>query len=163
MSAQASRNRDLEQQLQAYRTGGAAASPSAEQQPPPSAVGGASDADDVASLMLHEDVGDAFALGLGFGPRAAGGRGKFGGFELESVEEMEMDTDMRDVRDADQEMEKAAETSPSAGSADDDAGAGAEEEEEEERGRKGRDGRPAGVDAKGEAVKVKDEKEMETS
>ncbi|PCH44693.1 HLH-domain-containing protein [Wolfiporia cocos MD-104 SS10] len=155
VSAQASRNRDLEQQLHAFR-GGA----------PPAAADARADED--GGLMLHEEVGD-FALGLGFGaaPAARGARKKsFHGFELESVEEMDADADA-DMRDADEDAEM--EKSPSAAS---DEAEGEGEGEEEERGRKGRDGRPVGSlkhGREGSARRVKKEddggegREMEVS
>ncbi|KAH9948029.1 HLH-domain-containing protein [Amylocystis lapponica] len=161
VSAQASRNRDLEQQLQAFRSG---SGPSAGTAP-----AGAGGAEDDMGLLLHEEV-DGFSLAFppasGSGANANGmanGRTKkFAGFELESVEEMEMDTDLQEEgEDADMRPGTAArsETSPSAGSVD-----AEDEHEEEARGRRGRDGRPVGGAVK---VKVKEEREdaraMETS
>ncbi|KAF9810365.1 hypothetical protein IEO21_06985 [Rhodonia placenta] len=164
VSAQASRNRDLEQQLQVFRTGGDAGADGA---------GGAADED--GALMLHEEVGGDFALGLqqygGVGVGVGmgrGGRKRFSGFELESVEEMEMDVGEDGDGDADQDQDQDHEMgkSPSA-----DGESVEDEGEEEERGRKGRDGRPVGSVSLGakakppglEGVKVKEEGEMETS
>jgi len=142
VSAQASRNRDLEQQLQAFRS--------------PSASGSAPSADqDDGALVLHEEVGEGFTL---FGspspsahPAVMGKRKRFARGELASVEEMDMDDDM----DADMQDEKS---SPSAMGEDD--AEEVDEREEEVRGRKGRDGRPAGGK---ERVKVEEGGEMETS
>lgn len=105
--------------------------------------------------MLHEEVSD-FNLSLNM--HNAGGKKKFSGFELESVAEMEQDTEHD--RDDDQDMDRpstAGGASPrSAGSPSDEQDL--EDGEEEERGRKGRDGRPMGLNA---AMKVEDG--METS
>lgn len=107
--------------------------------------------------MLHEEVADELTL-FGSPPPSANGNGvpmrrkKFSRGELASVEEMEMDDDEADV---DMQDEKS---SPSALGEDDDVLDG----EEELRGRKGRDGRPAGTGAK-ERVKVEENGDMETS
>ncbi|EED84894.1 predicted protein [Postia placenta Mad-698-R] len=166
VSAQASRNRDLEQQLQVFRTGGDAGAGVGVD-----GTSGAADED--GALMLHEEVGGDFALGLqqqyGSVGVGRGGRKRFSGFELESVEEMEMDVgeDGDGDGDADQDQDHEMGKSPSA-----DGESVEDEGEEEERGRKGRDGRPVGslgVKAKPPGpeglagVKVKEEGEMETS
>ena len=155
VSAQANRNRDLEQQLQAFRNGDV---------PAASAAGADSDGE----MKLHDEV-DAFGLlnggsvpngaaahtNGGGRPRRGSMRKSFTGFDLPSVEEMEQDTEH-----ADHEMERPSTsgTGVSPGSSmdddllldDDDVGEGedgdedGDEEMDEvvERGRKGRDGRP---------------------
>ena len=144
VSAQASRNRDLEQQLQSLR-----GSPGL-----PAGLNGTGSEDDL--LMLHEEVSD-FNLSLDM--HNADGRKKFNGFELESVAEMDQDTEHRGAEeDHDMERPSTAGTgaSPlSQGSASDEQD---EDGEEEERGRKGRDGRPMGLNG---AVKLEDD--MQTS
>ena len=156
MSAQATRNRELEQQLHVFRGGS-----SNEVD-----INGSSEDD---ALVLHEEI-DGFNLdGLNSSetssslPRTATrrrasasvSRKKFGGSELESVAEMEQDTDHQQ-EDQDQDMERPSTAgtsgSPSGSGSDD-----VEAEEEEERGRKGRDGRPMGFGGH-----VKTEDAMET-
>ncbi|KAI0341400.1 HLH-domain-containing protein [Trametopsis cervina] len=166
VSAQATRNRELEQQLQSFRGPSSGSS---------TTVNGASEDD---ALMLHEEVG-GFSLGM---PAQDGKRTpkKFGGFELESVAEMEQDTldehnahqqhmqhqRYRDEQDQDMERPSTAGTgaSPLSASGSDDNEHEHEhaegEQEEEERGRKGRDGRPMGYGAAGLSLKV--EEGMET-
>lgn len=189
MTVQASRNRDLEQQLQTYRSGG---TPDVNDSSTSNAINGTSaDGDQLGGLMLHDEVGgeDAFNLLSSNGINGINGssyRKGFGGFELESVEEMDMEEDhnhpqhlrSRSHQDQDEDMDRpstadtgmgAAETSPSSGSLDDD---GHDDGEEEERGRRGRDGARPGLSlssslktqgiAVGE-IKVKEEKDMETS
>lgn len=117
---------------------------------------GSSPEDDL--LMLHEEVSD---FNLSLNVHNADGRKKFNGFELESVAEMDQDTDHRRAQDEDQDMERPSTAgtgaSPlSAGSPSDEQET--EDGEEEERGRKGRDGRPMGL---GAAMKI--EEGMETS
>ena len=187
MTVQASRNRDLEQQLQTYRSGG---TPDVNDSSTSNAINGTSaDGDQLGGLMLHDEVGgeDTFNLLSSNGINGINGssyRKGFGGFELESVEEMDMEEDhsqhlrSRSHQDQDEDMDRpstadtgmgAAETSPSSGSLDDD---GHDDGEEEERGRRGRDGARPGLSlssslktqgiAVGE-IKVKEEKDMETS
>ncbi|KAI0702006.1 helix-loop-helix DNA-binding domain-containing protein [Cytidiella melzeri] len=170
VSAQASRNRELEQQLHAYRgnsSGSGASSSGAE----PSASGSSED----DALMLHEEIDDFSLAGLNGhhpseasparsfarrGASASVSRKKFGGFELESVAEMEQDTDHHDQHE-DHEMDRPSTAgtgaSPLSGSGSDDVEH--DGEEEEERGRKGRDGRPMGY---GGLVNLKVEEGMET-
>lgn len=170
VSAQATRNRELEQQLHSYRGGKDSASPS-------SSTAHTNGEDD--ALMLHEEVGD-FNLSLN-GHTASGNppvlsrrhsstngssRKRFGGFELESVAEMEQDTDHHandDVHDHDMERPSTSGTgagaSPLSGSGSDDQDH--DEHEEEERGRKGRDGRPMGF-GHGVAMKMEEGDSMET-
>ena len=138
-------------------------------------------------LMLHDEVNDDFNLNLSMNGSPTMHRRqtstssrtkKFGGFELESVAEMEQDTDhdyeygsyhgRRLSTDEDQEMDRpsTADTgngesplsagSPSDGDAED---TDVRRLEEEERGRKGRDGRPMGHSG----VTLKTEEGMETS
>lgn len=199
MTVQASRNRDLEQQLQTYRSGGTPIDPTS------STVNGTSgDGDDLSGLMLHDEVGgdDSFNLlsttamnginGSAFHDGSSHHRKAFSGFELESVEEMDMEEDhlhnghssssqhlrSRTNQDQDEDMDRpstadtgtgAGETSPSAGSLDDEAH---DDGEEEERGRKGRDGARPGLSLSGSLksqgivvgdVKIKEERDMETS
>ncbi|OBZ78357.1 hypothetical protein A0H81_02636 [Grifola frondosa] len=97
VSAQATRNRDLEQQLHAFRG-------------EPNGAGAiVADGEEMGGLVLHEEVGDAFALMGGIGAHHAHGglRKGFHGFELESVEEMDQDHDesVRE-RDPDHDMER---------------------------------------------------------
>lgn len=199
VTVQASRNRDLEQQLQTYRSGGTPIDPTS------STVNGTSgDGDDLSGLMLHDEVGgdDSFNLlsttamnginGSAFHDGSSHHRKAFSGFELESVEEMDMEEDhlhnghssssqhlrSRTNQDQDEDMDRpstadtgtgAGETSPSAGSLDDEAH---DDGEEEERGRKGRDGARPGLSLSGSLksqgivvgdVKIKEERDMETS
>lgn len=142
VSAQASRNRDLEQQLQAYRSPSSV--PSADQ--------------DEGTLVLHEEVADELTLFGSPEPSLNGTstrRKKFSRSELASVEEMDMDDDEADV---DMQDEKS---SPSALGEDEDGSGEGEDGEEELRGRKGRDGRPAGTGAK-ERVKLEENGDMES-
>ncbi|KAI0088985.1 helix-loop-helix DNA-binding domain-containing protein [Irpex rosettiformis] len=155
VSAQATRNRELEQQLHVFRgdsSNGVDISGSSE--------------DD--TLVLHEEI-DGFNLdGLSSSDnsssRVAGrrrasasvSRKKFGGSELESVAEMEQDTEnQQDDQDMERPSTAGTSGSPLSGSGSDDV----EGEEEEERGRKGRDGRPMGF---GGPVNLKVEDDMET-
>lgn len=111
---------------------------------------------------------------------------KFGGFELESVAEMEQDTDdfytngyHRHGRnnDEDHDMDRPSTAGTGIGASPLSAGSGSDEQdndqdnddsrqarerEEEERGRKGRDGRPMGTAAMN-GVAMKTEEGMETS
>ncbi len=164
VSAQATRNRDLEQQLQAFRNG---------QTPPASSPSAGADGE--AEMKLHDEV-DAFGLlngnatgeGVNGGSSAppVNGRARRGSirtsFHLPSVEEMEQDTEHPD-----QEMERPSTsgTGVSPGSSmdddlDDEEGEEgedyADEDMEIERGRKGRDGRPVGkrVGRKGKSISV---------
>ncbi|KZT07979.1 HLH-domain-containing protein [Laetiporus sulphureus 93-53] len=145
VSAQASRNRDLEQQLQVFRGKDGV---------------GAGECDEEGRLVLHEEVGDF----LGFASAAQAqvsmlqnGRRKKSFTELESVEE-DMDTEMMEDGDMDGDGEKSPSVSEDG-----------EEGEEEERGRKGRDGRPVGVGVgavsmkKEVSVKEEADAKMETS
>ncbi len=164
VSAQANRNRDLEQQLQAFRGGSA---------PDAASVGGDADGE----MKLHDEVGfallngDAHTNGVangngatnGAGAHVVNGRARRGSIrktyafsgDLPSVGE-EMDQD--EHADGDQEMERPSTAGTGTGvspgsSLDDDIDDDAEdvddgEEDEDmeiERGRKGRDGRPVGV------------------
>ncbi|KAH9835445.1 HLH-domain-containing protein [Rhodofomes roseus] len=149
VSAQASRNRELEQQLQSFRSSSVPSS----------------DLDDGA-LVLHEEVAEDFTLFGSPSPaahsapahrHANGKRKKFSRGELASVEEMDMDDDA-DVDMQDGDGEETEKSSPSAMGEEEDEGEG--EREEELRGRKGRDGRPAGLK---ERVKLEENGEMETS
>ncbi|KZT68425.1 HLH-domain-containing protein [Daedalea quercina L-15889] len=143
VSAQASRNRDLEQQLQAFRSTSAPAS--------------AADQDEGA-LVLHEEVADELTLFGSPSPASANParRKRFARGELASVEEMDMDDEEGDV---DMQDEKS---SPSAAGEDEDGEDGADggDGEEEMRGRKGRDGRPAGT---GASVNLKERVKLEES
>ncbi|KAH9930528.1 HLH-domain-containing protein [Epithele typhae] len=156
VGAQATRNRDLEQQLQAFRSGGV-----------PSSASVHGDGDGDGEMKLHDEV-DGFLLNGASGDApAAGGRPRRGsvrkgfnsGFgDLPSVEEMDQDTEL--------EMERpsTAGTGVSPGSSLDDDDVDDEGEEDDgdeemeiiERGRKGRDGRPVGkrVGRKGKSVSV---------
>ncbi|KAI0707565.1 helix-loop-helix DNA-binding domain-containing protein [Cerioporus squamosus] len=161
VSAQANRNRDLEQQLQAFRSGNAPASPV-----------GTVDGD--GEMKLHDEVDGLGLLGGSANlngssssqtngrPRRGSIRKSFHGFDLPSVgEEMDQDTEH-----GDHAMERPG-TGVSPGSSmdddlDDEGDDGDEgeddgdEEMEIERGRKGRDGRPVGkrVGRKGKSVSV---------
>ncbi|KAI0674620.1 helix-loop-helix DNA-binding domain-containing protein [Trametes maxima] len=154
VSAQANRNRDLEQQLQAFRGGSAPAS--------------GSPAEGEGELKLHDEV-DGFALlnGAGVSGDASGGGGaapamggrarrgsmrkSFNDFALPSVEEM-------DTEHPELERPSTSGTGVSPGSSmdddlDDEDDVVDEDADEDvdadvdmvERGRKGRDGRPVGV------------------
>lgn len=176
VSAQASRNRDLEQQLQQLRLSGNGVAHAGDN---------SSNEDD--TLMLHEEIGDDF-LNMN-APTTNGISGhrrqtstssrtkKFTGFELDTVAEMEQDTDHdydsygyhrndhRHSTDDDHEMDR-----PSTGgmggsplsneSASDEPEGEPDDRELEERGRKGRDGRPMGLSG---INGVKTEEGMETS
>ena len=182
VSAQASRNRDLEQQLQSMRLGK-----------------GGIDGDNTSlnedeMLTLHDEDDLSLSLGLTGNTVTNGMNGhrarrmsssqrskKFNGFELDTVAEMETDHEFdypyprHGLRDEDQDMERPSTAgtgmgaSPlSGGSASDENENDAEdaearraerEREEEERGRKGRDGRPMGL----AGVVMKTEEGMETS
>ncbi|KAI0777392.1 helix-loop-helix DNA-binding domain-containing protein [Trametes elegans] len=179
VSAQANRNRDLEQQLQAFR-GGSLPSPN-------SATSGT---DGEPELKLHDEV-DSFSMLNGTGasgesngstPAPTTGRARRGSmrksfheFGLPSVEEMEQDTEHAA---GDQEMDRPSTsgTGVSPGSSmdddlDDEDGEEVDEDGDEdmeiERGRKGRDGRPVGVGkrmgrkTKSVSVDVKVKKESE--
>ncbi|TFK80581.1 HLH-domain-containing protein, partial [Polyporus arcularius HHB13444] len=166
VSAQANRNRDLEQQLQAFRSGNAPASPV-----------GTVDGD--GEMKLHDEVDGFGLLGGSAGangsssspssqtngngrPRRGSIRKSFHGFDLPSVgEEMDQDTER------DHEMERPSTAGTGAGVSpgssmdddlddEDDGEDDADEEMEIERGRKGRDGRPVGkrVGRKGKSVSV---------
>ncbi|KAI0824875.1 helix-loop-helix DNA-binding domain-containing protein [Trametes gibbosa] len=170
VSAQANRNQDLEQQLQAFRGGAAPSTPS-------------SGMDSEGELKLHDEVdfvlngtstnGDATSSA----PLATNGRTRRGSmrksfheFGLPSVEEMDQDTEHNDL-----ERPSTSGTGVSPGSSlDDDLDDDGEEVEdgeddedmEMERGRKGRDGRPVGVKRVGRKTKsvsvdVKVKKETE--
>ncbi|RPD56894.1 HLH-domain-containing protein [Lentinus tigrinus ALCF2SS1-7] len=179
VSAQANRNRDLEQQLQAFRSGNAPASPV-----------GTVDGD--GEMKLHDEV-DGFGLLNGSAGASTGANGQaaqaqangrprrgsirksFHGFDLPSVgEEMDQDTERGD-HDHDHEVERPSTagtgTGVSPGSSmdddllddegeDGDEGDQGEDDGDEdmeiERGRKGRDGRPVGrrVGRKGKSVSV---------
>lgn len=153
VSAQATRNRELEQQLHGFRGDSTSVD-----------VNGSSEDD---TLVLHEEI-DGFNLdglnGSDSSPSRAShrrasasiSRKKFGGSELESVAETDQDMDHHQ-EDQDMERPSTAGTggSPLSGSGSDDI----EGEEEEERGRKGRDGRPMGF---GGPVNLKVEDDMET-
>ncbi|KIP11858.1 hypothetical protein PHLGIDRAFT_10397 [Phlebiopsis gigantea 11061_1 CR5-6] len=183
VSAQASRNRDLEQQLQSIRVGKGGID----------GDNGSLNEDEM--LTLHDEDDLSLSLGLNGSAPANGMNGhrarrmsssqrskKFNGFELDTVAEMETDHDEFDysyhrhgLRDEDQDMERPGTAgtgmgaSPlSGGSASDenendaedgDARRAEREREEEERGRKGRDGRPMGS----AGVVMKTEEGMETS
>ena len=163
VSAQATRNRELEQQLQSYRGGSSKDSSSPSTSAP---VAGEED-----TLMLHEEVGD-FSLSLnGHSARRPGSsRKRFSGFELESVAEMDQDQDQdTDSHDHDMDRPSTAGTgtggSPLSGSDDPDHDQDHEEllnedEELQARGRKGRDGRPMGMGLV--ALKVEEGDGMET-
>jgi hypothetical protein len=151
VTAQASRNRELEGQLERYRS------------QDPDAVGKDSGegADDMG-LVLHEDV-DGFAM-VG-APHGRFGHGYHGSeFGLASVSEMDVE-DGEEVRPgtAMTGMSALDVTSPSVGSGgsphsleDGEEGSleDGDEGEEEERGRRGRDGKPRTA---AEDVKVKEE------
>ena len=175
VSAQASRNRDLEQQLQHLRIGSPNGSP-----------GDNANEDD--TLMLHEEVGDDF-LSMNGSSSANGINGhrrqmssssrakKFTGFELDTVAEMDQDTDHeydnfgyqrhgRLSADDDQEMDRPSTAgtgmggSPLSNESASELDHEGDDLELEERGRKGRDGRPMGLSG---ANGVKTEEGMETS
>ena len=159
VSAQANRNRDLEQQLQAFRGGSA---------PDTGSVG-----DGDGEMKLHDEVGFGLLNGCGDAPahtngatvngvgaHAVSGRARRGSIrktyafsgDLPSVGE-EMDQDEHEH--ADQEMERPSTAGTGTGVSpgrsmdddiDEDEDVGEEDEDMEiERGRKGRDGRPVGV------------------
>ncbi|KAH9849047.1 helix-loop-helix DNA-binding domain-containing protein [Lenzites betulinus] len=163
VSAQATRNQDLEQQLCAFRGGVAPGTPS-------------SGMDSEGELKLHDEVdfvlgsnGDAAGSGSGSGSSSGNGstpagrtrrgsmRKSFHEFGLPSVEEMEQDT--AEHNGAELARPSTAGTgagvSPGGSSMDDADDLLDEEEDEEadeemdaelvERGRRGRDGRPVGV------------------
>ncbi|TBU57465.1 helix-loop-helix DNA-binding domain-containing protein [Dichomitus squalens] len=163
VSVQANRNRDLEQQLQAFR---------GDSVPDSASING-----DVESEMkLHDEVGfelpngttpssngDSNANGVVGRPRRGSVRKSFQGL-LPSVEEMDQDTEH-----ADHEMERPSTSgtgvSPTSSMEDDidddvedgeDGDEDGDEDMELERGRKGRDGRPVGkrVGRKGKSVSV---------
>ena len=169
VSAQASRNRDLEQQLQSLRIGGSVSD----------GVGNEDDA-----LMLHEEVGDDF-LNMNAPSNGINGHRrqtstssrakKFTGFELDTVAEMEQDDDNYDYdyrnghrhsTDDDQEMDRPSTSGGIGGSplsnesASEELDGELDDRELEERGRKGRDGRPMGQSG---INGVKTEEGMETS
>ncbi|EIW51650.1 HLH-domain-containing protein [Trametes versicolor FP-101664 SS1] len=167
VSAQANRNRDLEQQLHAFRGG-----------VPPSAGSPASAMDSDGELKLLPEVefaglingsganGDATPSATGRARRGSM-RKSFHEFGLPSVEEMDQDTEHGDL-----DRPSTSGTGVSPGSSmdddlDDDVEEdGDEDEDMEERGRKGRDGRPVGVKrvgrkAKSVSVDVKVKKESE--
>jgi len=148
VSAQANRNRELEQALSVYRevdddeVGGSVPAqihtPTSNDSPRPSGNGSAVNGhDDMGGLTLHQEVGgDGYGMSgmnfhMGYGGIAPG-KG-FHGFELASMPE---DAEMDDRPTTGMTMSG---TSPSVGS-----GEGEDDgrvEEEEERGRRGRDGR----------------------
>ncbi|KAI0634757.1 helix-loop-helix DNA-binding domain-containing protein [Trametes polyzona] len=167
VSAQANRNRDLEQQLQAFR-GGAASTGS-----PGSTM------DSEGELKLHDEVefgllngNNATSESNGSAPATNGRtrrgsmRKSFHEFGLPSVEEMDQDTEHNEL-----ERPSTSGTGVSPGSSldddlDDEDGDEDDEEMEVERGRKGRDGRPVGVKRVGRKTKsvsadVKVKKESE--
>jgi hypothetical protein len=183
VSAQASRNRELEQQLQSMHITG--------EQPGGGPKNGDGNEDEM--LMLHDEVSDDFNLNLGMSspPRmhrrqtsTSSRTKKFGGFELESVAEMEQDTDndayeygsyhLRHGMDEDHDMDRPSTAGTGVGasplsveSASDENEGDADDtsvrqHEEEERGRKGRDGRPMGHSGLNGVV-LKTEEGMETS
>lgn len=164
VSAQATRNRDLEQQLHSFR--GSSGSSSSGM------LNGNGTNPEDEMLMLHEEVGD-FNLVPSLGMHNGGGgnnhshsRKRFSGFELESVAEMDQDTEHGDHNDEDHDMERPSTSGTGASplsegtvSDEQDGEDGQQQQpQEEERGRKGRDGRPMGL---GGAMKT--EEGMETS
>ncbi|KAI0747118.1 helix-loop-helix DNA-binding domain-containing protein [Daedaleopsis nitida] len=158
VSAQANRNHDLEQQLQAFRSGST---------PAPSSLG-----DGDGEMKLHDEV-DGFGMlngavnGDSSSAPQINGRGRRGSirksFNLPSVEEMDQDTE---YPDPEMERPSTSGTGVSPGSSmdddldlDDDGDDGEDDGDEDmevERGRKGRDGRPVGkrVGRKGKSVSV---------
>lgn len=170
VSAQASRNRDLEKQLQGMRIGGESSSPSS------------ADVNDEEMLVLNSEEDFNLNINGHTNGSSTSRTKKFGGFELESVAEMDQDTDdyypngyrRRDSRhEEDQDMDRpstagtgvgASPLSQCSGSDEQDNDRDNEESkrEEEERGRKGRDGRPMGS-AGMNGVAMKTEEGMESS
>ncbi|KAL6301449.1 helix-loop-helix DNA-binding domain-containing protein [Sparassis latifolia] len=162
VSAQASRNRDLEQQLSAFRVGGGAPSSSSS-----SAAAAAAAEDELGALMLHEEV-DAFGFfaGIGGAPHAKRQRAR-----LERVDETQMEVDDASAAtstgeendgDNDNEMADASASLPSPDpDPDEDAGAGASQGQEEVRGRRGRPG-AGGVGGPVKVNGVKKEGDMES-
>ncbi|KAI0371363.1 HLH-domain-containing protein [Pilatotrama ljubarskyi] len=152
VSAQANRNRDLEQQLQAYR-GGAAPS------------GSADGADGDGELKLHDEVEFGMLNGSSANgdsnsstPAASNGRARRGSmrksfheFGLPRVEENDQDMEHADMErpstsgtgvSPESSMDDDLDDEPEDG---DDVDEDGDEDMEVERGRKGRDGRPVGV------------------
>lgn len=150
------------------------------------------DGNDDDILMLHDEVPDDFNLNLSMSSsptmhrRTSSRTKKFNGFELDTVAEMDQDTDhdgyesypyhrhARLSTDEDREMDRPSTAgtgigaSPLSGESASDENEGDAEDrdvlqrEEEERGRKGRDGRPMGH-AGINGVAMKTEEGMETS
>lgn len=159
VSAQASRNRDLEQQLQAFKTGGVPlSSDDLSADDTLTILPSASSPSNSASAA---NANSTAASATATSPSACGNtkrRSKvFNG--LESVEEMDTEDDLHNhshLRREDDEMDQDHDmegTSPSVGEGDEDDAF--DDREEVERGRKGR---PS------EKVKVKEESgDMETS
>ena len=142
VGAQASRNRELEQQLSAYRSSDKGSELGSHTHththtPSSDASGVARKGDDMGGMMLHhEDTFGAFGLSaIGFG--AAGFVGAKGMFELESMPE---GGEYMEIEDGEGQQSVGG-LSPSTGSVE-----GSEGREEEERGRRGRDGRPRGAE-----------------
>ena len=171
VSAQANRNRDLENQLQAFRSGNPLAADD------DAADGGDGDGE----MKLHDEVGFELLHGSGSAngeasasggasqqqqqangrPRRGSIRKSFYESDLPRVDEMDQDTEH------DQEMERPSTSgtgvSPGSSMDDDlddeeveDGDEDGDEDMEVERGRKGRDGRPVGkrVGRKGKSVSV---------
>ncbi|KAH8101961.1 HLH-domain-containing protein [Cristinia sonorae] len=193
VSAQASRNRDLEQQLQTYRSGGIPTPPSGSSSTPLTSSGTGTSGEDDMGLLLHDEVdlsnlpssssSSSSPSSSSKHKRSQSSTKKFNGFELESVEEMDMEEDCataggatkhftRSSDDADEDMDRPStmggmsmSLSPSAsasGSFDgDEEGSDKhehdEQEEEEEEGERGRKSR------REMEVKVKQENGMEMS
>ena len=172
MGAQATRNRELEQQLSSYRsekslmadalgvqgqTHGPSLDPSLNSHGNGNCAEagmrerGHLDKGDEMRMMLHEEVGDGvgeFVLpGIGFST----GFGK-GMFELASMPEGGEDMEVEDGEG----RPSTGGLSPSVGSAE-----GSVEREEEERGRRGRDGRVRGAEEGTGRERVKKSEEGE--
>ncbi|THH18715.1 hypothetical protein EUX98_g8908 [Antrodiella citrinella] len=104
VTAQASRNRDLEQQLQTYRNGGIPTPSSLSSLPSSNPLIPGSGEDDMGGLLLHDEVDGQLPSSLSSSSpsltstvvrkRSQSTTSKrFNGFELESVEEMDMEDD----------------------------------------------------------------------
>ncbi|TCD60637.1 hypothetical protein EIP91_009754 [Steccherinum ochraceum] len=104
VTAQASRNRDLEQQLQTYRSGGIPTPPAQHSSVTPTSSTSSSEliSEGANGLVLHDevDLSSLPPIGSGSGTGTLGRKRsqsttkRFGsGFELESVEEMDMEED----------------------------------------------------------------------
>ncbi|KAI0784125.1 helix-loop-helix DNA-binding domain-containing protein [Abortiporus biennis] len=167
VTAQASRNRDLEDQLQTYRSGGTPSSSDGSLSTSNGMSISTGDGEEV--LMLHEEVGDFAGLLNGGASSSLSHKKGMSFSELESVEEMDMEDDLhhhhhhrlRYDEDQDHDMDRPSTagggengTSPSV--VDDGEDGLDDSEEQENRGRRGRDGKVGG-ESGGASVKVKEE------